>query len=120
MPRHRIILVEDSNVDHPILPVSDIPGDYHQKLQWKIRESTWTGHKSIYLELGTKIPGSYSTIKGTPPGWKEPHLGGFVRVDKDFIRFNTQWPKGVDHEKVHLSAVFSIKIDEGRSVEIKM
>lgn len=119
MQRHRIILVEDSNVDYPIRPVSDIPADYHQKLQWKIREWTWTGHKKIYLQLGTKIPGSFSTIKGTPPGLVEPHLGGFIRFDKDFIRFNTQWPKGFDHEKVHLSAVFRIKIDEGRSVEIK-
>jgi len=119
--RHRMILVEESNANCPILPSSDSQVDYHQKLSWKISEWDWIGNKSIYLQLGTKIPGSFNSKKkkGTPLGWKGPYAGGFIRFDKDFIKFKTQWPKGFDHEKVGLAAVFSIKIDEKRSVKIE-
>jgi len=111
--------MEDSNVTYPILPVWDKPGDYHQKLQWRIGDLDWYGYHNIYLQLGTKIPGSYSYSGGkSPPGWKAPFVGGFVRVAKDFIGFTTRWPKEVDHEKVCLSAVFSIKIDDTKAVKI--
>jgi len=102
--------------NHKIKPESDNPVIcYRQKLSWKISEEDWKSKdkKTMYLELGTKIPGSFSTMTGF-----DPYPGGCVGLSKDLMVFGTDWPKNVDFKMINIDACFSIKIDDSSSVKI--
>jgi len=81
---------------------------YHQKLSWKIKKVDWSSEDDLFLKLQTKITGSSSIV---PLGFTNQYLGGCAVIGKPrkAIGFLTQWPKDVEHDKISLDAVFTIR-----------
>ena len=62
----------------------------------------------MYLQLKSVIPGTFK-ISDLPAGWQEPYAGGLVCIYKQRFAFETDWPKDVDLDLIHINAEFKIK-----------
>eukprot|EP00092_Neocalanus_flemingeri_P048077 GFUD01054739.1.p1 GENE.GFUD01054739.1~~GFUD01054739.1.p1 ORF type:complete len:341 (-),score=82.10 GFUD01054739.1:81-1103(-) len=84
-----------------LAPVSNQPPYYHQKMAWKITEDDWNKDETLFLELGTKIPGS----------WNGAMNGGSIQLfgRKRFFGFVTYWPNEVKEEDLKIETIVRMK-----------